>query len=60
MVEVGVYENPWLYEGKHFTTDDINDFFGFVYRITNNRMGESTSDVNIFGNLELQRARNAK
>ena len=39
MVEVGVYENPWLYEGKHFTTDDINDFFGFVYRITNNKNG---------------------
>ena len=35
MVEGGVYENPWLYEGKPFTTDDINDFFGYVYRITN-------------------------
>ena len=34
MVEVGIYENPWLYEGKYFTSDDINDFFGFVYRIT--------------------------
>ena len=39
MVKVGVYENPWLYEGKHFTTDDIDDFFGFVYRITNNQNG---------------------
>ena len=39
MVEVGVYENPWLYECKHFTSDDIDDFFGFVYRITNNQNG---------------------
>ena len=39
MVEVGVYENPWLYEGKHFTSDDINDFFGFVYCIANNKTG---------------------
>ena len=29
------YENPWLYQGTTFTTDDINDFFGFVYCITN-------------------------
>ena len=39
MVEGGVYENPWLYEGKPFTTDDIGDFFGFVYRITNLQSG---------------------
>ena len=35
MVEGGVYENPWLYEGKPFTSDDIGDFFGYVYCITN-------------------------
>ena len=29
------YENPWTYQGATFTTDDIGDFFGFVYRITN-------------------------
>ena len=29
------YENPWYYQGTAFTTDDINDFFGFVYCITN-------------------------
>ena len=29
------YENPWMYEGKPFTSDDIGDFYGFVYRITN-------------------------
>jgi len=40
MVEGGVYENPWLYEGEPFTTDDIGDFFGFVYRITNLQTGK--------------------
>ena len=31
----GHYENPWTYQGTTFTSDDINNFFGFVYRITN-------------------------
>ena len=31
----GHYENPWSYQGTTFTSDDIDDFFGFVYRITN-------------------------
>jgi len=29
------YENPWRYGDKIFTSDDINDYFGFVYCITN-------------------------
>ena len=33
------YENPWLYKGTNFTTDDIDDFFGFVYRIINLQNG---------------------
>ena len=33
------YENPWLYEGSTFTSDDIGDFFGFVYCITNTNNG---------------------
>ena len=40
MVEGGVYENPWLYEGKPFTSDDIGDQFGFVYCITNLQTGK--------------------
>ncbi len=31
----GDYENPWTYQGTTFTSADIDDFFGFVYRITN-------------------------
>ena len=33
------YEIPWLYEGATFTSDDIGDFFGYVYLITNNENG---------------------
>ena len=29
------YENPWIYEDRPFTSDDIGDYYGFVYRITN-------------------------
>ena len=34
------YENPWLCEGSTFTSDNIGDFFGFVYRITNLQTGK--------------------
>ena len=34
------YENPWYYKGTAFTSDDINDFFGFVYCITNIESGK--------------------
>jgi hypothetical protein len=30
------YENPWVYNGKPFNSNDIQDFFGFVYLIKNN------------------------
>ena len=33
------YENPWLYKDTNFTSDNINDFFGFVYRIINLQNG---------------------
>ena len=33
------YENPWLYQNTNFTSDDIDDKFGFVYCITNNTNG---------------------
>ena len=36
----GIYENAWTYQGTTFTSDDINDFFGYVYRITNLRTGK--------------------
>ena len=33
------YENPWLYKNTTFSSDDIGDFFGYVYLITNNENG---------------------
>ena len=29
------YENPWIFNGHPFLSEDINDNFGFVYCITN-------------------------
>ena len=29
------YENPWTFEGSPFLSENIDDNFGFVYRITN-------------------------
>ena len=29
------YENPWLYLERPFTSDDVRDYYGFVYNITN-------------------------
>jgi hypothetical protein len=29
------YENPWIYHDRPFSSDDIGDFYGFVYNITN-------------------------
>ena len=33
------YENPWLYKDTTFSSDDIGDFFGFVFRIINLQNG---------------------
>ena len=35
------YENPWIYKGNPFTSDDIGDYYGFVYRITNTTNGKT-------------------
>ena len=39
-VDKGIYENAWQYKGSAFTSDDIGDFFGYVYRITNLQSGK--------------------
>jgi len=35
------YDNEWTYDGKIFDSDDIGDYFGFVYLITNKSNGRS-------------------
>jgi len=36
----GDYENPWLYQGTAFTSNDIGDKFGYVYLIVNKTTGK--------------------
>jgi hypothetical protein len=33
------YEYPWTYNGKLFDSEDIQDNYGFIYRITNTTNG---------------------
>lgn len=33
------YENPWKYNGEIFDTDNIGEYFGFVYCISNKTTG---------------------
>ena len=33
------YENPWRYNRKVFESTDINEYYGFVYRIINKTNG---------------------
>ena len=28
------YKNPWLYDGVAFESEDIEDYFGFCYLLT--------------------------
>ena len=60
MAEEGVYENPWLYEGKPFTTADIGDFFGFVYRITNLQTGKQYIGRKYFYQFRKPRGKSRK
>ena len=60
MVEGGVYENAWLYEGKPFTSDDIGNFFGFVYRITNLQTGKQYIGRKYFYQFRKPRGKSRK
>ena len=35
-----IYENPWVFKCRTFLSEDINDLYGFVYRITNLQSGK--------------------
>ncbi len=39
-VAEGIYENAWTYKGSTFSSDDIGEFFGYVYCITNLESGK--------------------
>ena len=51
------YENPWLFKGQPFLSEDIGDSFGFSIGLQTCTTGESTSEESTFGpneSLELQ------
>jgi hypothetical protein len=35
------YENPWIYDAAPFKSEDIGEYFGFVYRIESIKTGRS-------------------
>ena len=56
----GGYENPWTYQGTTFTSDDINDFFGYVYCITNNANGRQYIGRKYFWKFRTPRGKKRK
>lgn len=45
------YDNPWLYNGQPFESEQIGEFFGFVYCITNIATGKKYIGRKYFGSL---------
>ena len=56
----GGYENPWTYQGSTFTSDDIDNFFGFVYCITNNTNGRQYIGRKYFWKFRTPRGKKRK
>ena len=54
------YENPWFYKDTPFTSDDIGDFFGFVYRITNLQSGKKYIGRKYFYQFRKPRGKSRK
>ena len=54
------YENPWFYKDAPFTSDDIGDFFGFVYRITNLQSGKKYIGRKYFYQFRKPRGKSRK
>jgi len=44
------YENPWTFQDKVFTEDDIGDYLGFVYLITDTSNNKKYLGKKIFWN----------
>ena len=54
------YENPWVYKDTTFTSNDIGDFFGFVYRITNLQSGKQYIGRKYFYQFRKPRGKSRK
>jgi hypothetical protein len=49
------YENPWIFNGSPFLSEDINDLYGFVYCITNTLTGKRYIGRKYFWSLRKPR-----
>ena len=49
------YENPWIFEGQPFLSENIGDSFGFVYCITNILTGKRCIGRKYFHQLRKPR-----
>ena len=56
----GLYANPWTYEGTAFTSNDIDNFFGFVYCITNITNGRKYIGRKYFWKFRTPRGKKRK
>ena len=56
----GSYENPWTYQGSTFTSNDIDNFFGFVYCITNDTNGRQYIGRKYFWKFRTPRGKKRK
>ena len=54
------YENPWIFEGSPFLSEDINDLYGFVYRITNLQSGKQYIGRKYFWQLRKPRGKSRR
>jgi len=54
------YENPWYYNGTPFTSQDIGDYYGFVYRIDNLVSGRSYIGRKYFWSLRKPRGKSRR
>ena len=54
------YENPWVYKDTTFTSDNIGNFFGFVYRITNLQSGKAYIGRKYFWQFRKPRGKSRK
>ena len=54
------YENPWLYKGKPFLSEDIGEHYGFVYCITNILTGRRYIGRKYFWSLRKPRGKSRR
>ena len=48
-----LYDNPWILEGKPFTSDMINGYYGFVYLLENTKNGRKYIGKKFFWNKKI-------